>query len=67
MYFDHDFKSGAVYNIYKDIIQVMPTPGHMHSDVSVKVSNAVNLGTVVICGDLFECENDDDSWRDISA
>eukprot|EP00794_Sanderia_malayensis_P007430 gene7430-8252_t len=66
VYFEHDFKNGDAYSIYNDTIQVIPTPGHMHSDVSVLVHKVVDLGTVVICGDLFECEYDEDSWKEVS-
>lgn len=65
-YFDHDFKKGDAFIIFKDFVTVIPTPGHMHSDVSVVVKDAEGLGTVVVCGDLFESENDGDSWKEIS-
>ncbi len=66
VYFEHDFKNGEVYKIYEDLIQVIPTPGHMHSDVTVLVSNVADLGAVAICGDLFESGNDEDSWKELS-
>ena len=65
-YFDHDFKKGDAFSLFKDVVTVIPTPGHMHSDVSVVVKDAKGLGTVVICGDLFENESDADSWKEIS-
>ena len=65
-YFDHPFKEGQHYSIYKNIVEVIPTPGHMHHDVSVIVRNVEHFGTIVLCGDLFECENDKDSWKEIS-
>ena len=66
IYFDHDFKGGEVYNIYEDELVVIPTPGHMHNDVSVVVRDVENLGTVGICGDLFECAHDDGTWQELS-
>ena len=66
IYFDHDFKGGEAYNLYEDTVVVVPTPGHMHNDVSVVVKCVSSLGTVAICGDLFESENDDGAWQEIS-
>ena len=66
VYFEHDFKGGFPYSLHKDNLVVIPTPGHMHHDVSVVVKNAQGLGTVAICGDLFECEKDDETWQKIS-
>lgn len=66
LYFDHDFKGGEAYNIYKNQIVVIPTPGHTHTDVSVIVKGVTSLGTVAICGDLFESENDDKEWKMLS-
>ncbi|XP_078581665.1 metallo-beta-lactamase domain-containing protein 1-like [Branchiostoma floridae x Branchiostoma japonicum] len=51
-----------------DHIEVIATPGHTHSDVSVVVKNT-DQGTVVIAGDLFECEEDlscDRLWQEYS-
>ncbi|KAK3727316.1 hypothetical protein RRG08_049939 [Elysia crispata] len=66
-YFLHDFKQGIPYEIDEEI-EVWPTPGHTSEDVSVVVK-CTNLGTVVVAGDLFECEADLDSpnlWQDQS-
>lgn len=64
-YLDHDFKGGKPYQIDDDV-EVIPTPGHTHSDVSVLVRNVKDYGTVVVCGDLFEKEDDDTDWRNVS-
>ena len=64
-YAEHDFKSGNVHKI-DDCIEVIPTPGHTHADVSVLVRQAREYGTVVVCGDLFEKENDESEWQDLS-
>lgn len=66
-YEDIAFKEGEPYEI-EDNIEVISTPGHMHHDISVVVKNTKH-GTVVIAGDLFECEKDlDDStiWKEKS-
>ncbi|KAI1285883.1 Metallo-beta-lactamase domain-containing protein 1 [Halotydeus destructor] len=39
-------------------VQVIATPGHTLTDVSVVVSQASRLGRVIIAGDLFESERD---------
>ncbi|XP_028401619.1 metallo-beta-lactamase domain-containing protein 1-like [Dendronephthya gigantea] len=64
-YAEHDFKGGSIYRI-NDNIEVIPTPGHTHSDVSVLVRNVEIYGTVVICGDLFEKEHDENDWQSLS-
>ena len=64
-YIDHDFKNGKIYKIDENV-DVIPTPGHTHTDVSVLVQNVKNYGSVVVCGDLFEKENDGNEWRLIS-
>lgn len=66
IYSENDFKEGCAYNLFEDSLVVIPTPGHMHHDVSVVVKDVQGLGTVAICGDLFECEKDDDTWQGIS-
>ncbi|XP_065058333.1 metallo-beta-lactamase domain-containing protein 1-like [Rhopilema esculentum] len=65
-YYDHDFKGGKPYPLYKELVTVIPTPGHMHNDVSVIVHAANSFGTVAICGDLFESQDDEDSWKEFS-
>lgn len=56
IYEQFDFCSEISYKLSNDI-EVLPTPGHTHSDVSVVVRNT-DYGTVVIAGDLFESEED---------
>lgn len=66
-YTSHDFNQGIPYEIDDDI-EVIPTPGHTGSDVSVVVRNT-DLGTVAITGDLFECCEDLENpslWQDNS-
>jgi len=68
-YFDHPFDRGVPYRIDEGL-NVIPTPGHTLSDVSVVVKNAKDLGCVVIAGDLFENEDDisDDSiWKNAGS
>ena len=64
-YAEHDFKGGNIYKI-DDNIEVIPTPGHTHADVSVLVRDVRDYGTVVVCGDLFEKENDENEWQSLS-
>ncbi|XP_061194176.1 metallo-beta-lactamase domain-containing protein 1-like [Saccostrea echinata] len=66
-YHMHDFKTGIPYEIDDDV-EVVPTPGHTGSDVSVIVSNT-GLGTVAVTGNLFECFEDLEEpslWQDVS-
>lgn len=65
-YEENQLGHGGEYVLLKDQVVVIPTPGHMHHDVSVVVYNVESLGTVGIVGDLFERENDEDEWRSIS-
>lgn len=44
---------------------IVPTPGHTGRDVSVLVKET-SMGVVLVAGDLFECCNDEDSWRMLS-
>ncbi|XP_052783046.1 metallo-beta-lactamase domain-containing protein 1-like [Mya arenaria] len=65
-YIWHDFSMGA-YEIDKGV-EVIATPGHTGSDVSVKV-NTEDYGVVVIAGDLFEMAEDLDDpnlWQAVS-
>uniref|UniRef100_A0A1B6D001 Metallo-beta-lactamase domain-containing protein 1 n=1 Tax=Clastoptera arizonana TaxID=38151 RepID=A0A1B6D001_9HEMI len=55
-YFIHPFEKGEPYKI-EDDIEVIPTPGHTLSHVSVIVKTK-SLGIVAITGDLFEKEED---------
>lgn len=55
-YLSHDFSSGKEFAIDSDL-KVVPTPGHTLQDVSVIVKTG-DKGTVVVTGDLFECEED---------
>lgn len=60
-----NFKEGAPYCIDGENIQVVCTPGHTPQDVSVIV-RGTEFGTVVVCGDLFEHEDDENLWREFS-
>ena len=60
-----NFKEGMPYCIDGENVQVISTPGHTSQDVSVIV-RGTEYGTVVICGDLFEHEEDDELWEEFS-
>ncbi|KAG8200793.1 hypothetical protein JTE90_006375 [Oedothorax gibbosus] len=60
----YSFDEGGPYKISPNI-EIIATPGHTLSDVSVIVKNTT-LGTVAIVGDLFEREEDirhPDLWK----
>lgn len=66
--FSH-FQNEEPLHLTKDI-EVIATPGHTLSDVSVVVRNVDGLGTVVVAGDLFEKEadlNDDNIWKEAGS
>lgn len=69
MYHLTAFEDSDCLQLSKDI-RVVKTAGHTLSDVSVVVDNVDQFGTVVVAGDLFECETDlsDDSiWKDAGS
>ncbi|XP_077554646.1 metallo-beta-lactamase domain-containing protein 1 isoform X2 [Haemaphysalis longicornis] len=62
------FENDEPYRIATDV-QVIPTPGHTLTDVSVVVKTA-KLGTVAITGDLFEKVEDIGNpklWRELGG
>ena len=60
-----NFDKGEPYRIDGENVQVICTPGHTLSDISVVVRDT-EYGTVVVCGDLFECEEDENLWEEFS-
>ncbi|XP_007245128.3 metallo-beta-lactamase domain-containing protein 1 [Astyanax mexicanus] len=63
-YLPNQLAEGQPY-IIDDHLSVIPTPGHTGRDVSVLVKGT-SAGTVLVAGDLFECCDDEDSWKDLS-
>ncbi|XP_069033976.1 metallo-beta-lactamase domain-containing protein 1 isoform X2 [Embiotoca jacksoni] len=63
-YRPNQLAEGQSYSIDEHVC-VCPTPGHTGQDVSVQVKGT-SAGTVLVAGDLFECCNDESSWRDVS-
>nr|XP_032827031.1 metallo-beta-lactamase domain-containing protein 1 isoform X1 [Petromyzon marinus] len=64
LYETHGLAEGKAY-VINPYVQVIPTPGHTCSDVSVVVRDT-SVGTVVVAGDVFERSNDDDDWKEHS-
>lgn len=60
-----NFDKGTPYCIDDETVQVISTPGHTFSDVSVVVRDT-EYGTVIVCGDLFEHEDDESVWEEYS-
>ncbi|NWQ89715.1 MBLC1 protein, partial [Burhinus bistriatus] len=56
---------GQPYVLHPGHLEVVATPGHTLSHVSL-VARATSLGTVVVAGDLFEKEEDEEEWRALS-
>jgi glyoxylase-like metal-dependent hydrolase (beta-lactamase superfamily II) len=65
IYKENSLKKGDSLTLEADQVVIIPTAGHTNEDISVVVYNT-RFGTVVIAGDLFECENDNDCWKDVS-
>ncbi|XP_030043336.1 metallo-beta-lactamase domain-containing protein 1 [Microcaecilia unicolor] len=65
LYLAHDFNAGVPY-VIDGWAEVIPTPGHTCSDVSVLVRGTTQ-GTVAVAGDLFERERDEEAWRELSS
>ncbi|XP_076828876.1 metallo-beta-lactamase domain-containing protein 1 [Brachyhypopomus gauderio] len=63
-YLPNHLAEGQPYPI-DDHVSIIPTPGHTGRDVSVLVKGGT-MGTVLVAGDLFECCNDEDSWKELS-
>ncbi|XP_030635064.1 metallo-beta-lactamase domain-containing protein 1 [Chanos chanos] len=63
-YLPNRLTEGQPYPIDNNV-SIVPTPGHTGRDVSVLVKGT-SAGTVLVAGDLFECCNDEDSWRELS-
>lgn len=65
----HPFDRGEPFEI-GDGIEVIPTPGHTLTCVSVIARNVHKMGTVVVAGDLFEREadlKDDSIWKNAGS
>lgn len=68
-YRDHPFKDGVPYQISTNV-QIIPTPGHTLTCISLMVKNCAKYGTVAIAGDLFENAKDltdDKIWKDAGS
>lgn len=64
-YLPTGLRRGAPYPIHEGHLEVLPTPGHTGSDVSLLVLGT-SLGSVVVAGDLFEHQDDEEEWAALS-
>lgn len=67
-YYIHPFEMNMPY-VIDDRVEVIPTPGHTGTDVSVLVRTD-DRGVIAIVGDLFEREEDmtrTELWKDIAG
>ncbi|KAK6111798.1 Metallo-beta-lactamase family protein [Brugia pahangi] len=68
IYMGDDMAKDGIYEVctgiwtLDDFVKIRPTPGHTDHDRSIIVLDT-EYGTVAIVGDIFEEENDDDSWK----
>ncbi|XP_009891491.1 PREDICTED: metallo-beta-lactamase domain-containing protein 1, partial [Charadrius vociferus] len=61
-YVPNGLAKGWPYVLHPGHLEVVATPGHTLSHVSLVV-RATSLGTAVVAGDLFEKEEDEEEWR----
>ncbi|KAM6453365.1 metallo-beta-lactamase domain-containing protein 1 [Liasis olivaceus] len=64
-YLPTGLRHGAPYPLHEGYLEVLPTPGHTGSDVSLLVRGTA-LGSVVVAGDLFEHQDDEGEWAALS-
>ncbi|XP_074023952.1 metallo-beta-lactamase domain-containing protein 1 [Numenius arquata] len=64
-YVPNGLAEGRPYVLDPGHLEVVATPGHTRSHVSL-VARATSLGTVVVAGDLFEREGDEGEWEALS-
>uniref|UniRef100_A0A8C5RY93 Metallo-beta-lactamase domain-containing protein 1 n=1 Tax=Laticauda laticaudata TaxID=8630 RepID=A0A8C5RY93_LATLA len=64
-YLPTGLRQGVPYVIHAGHLEVLPTPGHTGSDVSLLVLGT-SLGSVVVAGDLFEHQDDEGEWVALS-
>ncbi|NXW83104.1 MBLC1 protein, partial [Alopecoenas beccarii] len=64
-YLPHPVTSGGRLELDPGFLEVMATPGHTRDHVSVVVKGT-SMGTVVVAGDTFERDGDEDEWRGLS-
>ncbi|XP_054851050.1 metallo-beta-lactamase domain-containing protein 1 [Eublepharis macularius] len=64
-YLPTGLRRGLPYALHPGRLEVLPTPGHTGSDVSLLV-RGTDLGDVLLAGDLFEREGDEGQWQPLS-
>ncbi|KAJ7313354.1 hypothetical protein JRQ81_004647 [Phrynocephalus forsythii] len=64
-YLPTGLRRGRPYVLHPGHLEVLPTPGHTGSDVSLLV-RGTTLGDVLVAGDLFEHHEDEGSWQPLS-
>lgn len=65
VFLPHGLAQGVPYAPHPGLVEVVATPGHVRAHVSVVV-RGTERGTVVVAGDLFEREGDEEVWRGLS-
>lgn len=65
VYIENSLQNGEHYVLENGQIEIIPTVGHTGEDISVVVYNT-KYGTVAIAGDLFECKDDEECWKEFS-
>ncbi|NXN12106.1 MBLC1 protein, partial [Indicator maculatus] len=65
LYLPHGLPRGRPLPLHPGLLEVVATPGHTPDHVSLLV-RGTSLGTLLLAGDLFEREEDEEEWRRLS-
>ncbi|NXG54069.1 MBLC1 protein, partial [Psilopogon haemacephalus] len=65
LYLPQGLAWGLPYALHPGHLEVVPTPGHTLDHVSLLL-RGTSLGTVLVAGDLFERQEDEEVWRSLS-
>ncbi|NXG09568.1 MBLC1 protein, partial [Sakesphorus luctuosus] len=65
VFLPHGLARGVPLPLDPPHLEVVPTPGHTRAHVGLVV-RGTELGTVVVAGDLFEREGDEEEWGALS-
>ncbi|XP_009079594.1 PREDICTED: metallo-beta-lactamase domain-containing protein 1, partial [Acanthisitta chloris] len=65
VYLPQELAHGVPLVLHPGFLEVIPTPGHTGAHVSL-VARGTASGTAVVAGDVFEKEEDEGEWEELS-